>query len=302
MRLRVAAVAWKLRPAKGDSDYFGHFHDLVSEAHDEGAEVVVFPELHPLELLPIVPDLEEQDVARYLVQYDEAIEGWIKRISDSSGLIIIGGSHFKNTEQGIKNVCAIGIPGQELVIAEKNNLTAYERDFWEIQRGEGLARLPKKLGVTICYDSEFPEAGRVLAESGVMVHCVPAWTETQHGFQRVRWSCLARAIENQYYVVHSSLVGSIGYEPAPFSFGSSAIIAPSVEPFADSAILRETLFNEEGIIVADLDFRMLHAARTVGAVSNWSDRNAGKWDLGEEVTFEASDGDETDVPHNGELN
>ncbi len=299
MRLRVAAAAWKLRPAKGDSDYFGHFHDLVSEAHDEGAEVVVFPELHQLELLPIFPDLEEHDAAKFLAQYDEAIEGWIKRISDSSGLIIVGGSHFKNSEEGIKNVCAIGIPGQDIVIAEKNNLTSYERDFWGIQRGQGLARLPKKLGVTICYDSEFPEAARVLAESGVMVHCVPAWTETQQGFQRVRWSCLARAIENQYYVIHSSLVGSIGYEPAPFSFGTSAIIAPSVEPFPDAAILRETLFNEEGLVVADLDFRLLHQSRTAGAVSNWADRLAGNWELGEEREWNA---DETEERHAGELN
>ncbi|MEZ0327895.1 MAG: nitrilase-related carbon-nitrogen hydrolase [Fimbriimonas sp.] len=299
MRLRVAAVAWKLRPSKGDSDYFGHFHDLVSEAHDEGAEVVVFPELHQLELLPLVPDLEEHDAARFLVQYDDAIEGWIKRISHSSGLIIIGGSHFKNTEKGIKNVCAIGIPGRDVVIAEKNNLTAYERDFWGIQRGEGLARLPKKLGVTICYDCEFPEAARALAESGAMVQCVPAWTETQQGFQRVRWSCLARAIENQVYVIHSSLVGSIGYEPAPYSFGTSAIIAPSVEPFPQAAILRETLFNEEGIIVADLDFRLLHQSRTGGSVSNWADRNAGKWDLGAEQDFGSEEPPES---HDGTLN
>jgi predicted amidohydrolase len=302
MKLRVAAVAWKLRPAKGDSDYFGHFHDLVSAAHDEGADVVVFPELHALELLPIVPDLEEHDVARYLVQYDEAIEGWIQRISHSSGLIIVGGSHFKNTAEGIKNVCAVGIPGHDLILAEKNNLTAYERDFWEIERGNGLARLPNHLGVTICYDSEFPEAGRVLAESGVMVHCVPAWTETQQGFQRVRWSCLARAIENQYYVVHSSLVGSIGYEPAPHSFGTSAILAPSVEPFPDAAILRETEFNEEGIVVADLDFRLLRQARSSSSVSNWNDRRAGTWELGPELDYDLGPPDDEPPNLGGVLN
>src|SRR5687767_10011517 len=107
MILRVAAAAWKLRPAKGDSDYFGHFHDLVSEAHDEGAHVVVMPELHCLELLPIVPDLDEHNVARYLVQYGQAIEDWIARISDSSDLIIVGGSHFRGEEGSIRNACAI---------------------------------------------------------------------------------------------------------------------------------------------------------------------------------------------------
>ncbi|HSI73670.1 MAG TPA: nitrilase-related carbon-nitrogen hydrolase [Fimbriimonas sp.] len=299
MKLRVAAAAWKLHPAKSDSDYFGHFHDIVSAAHDEGAQVIVVPELHQLELLPIVPDLEEHDAARYLAQYGEAIEEWIQRISESSGLIIVGGSHFKSTEEGIKNVCAVGIPGHGLVIAEKNNLTHYEHTFWDVQPGSGLARLPRSLGVTICYDCEFPEAGRVLAESGMLVQCVPAWTETIQGFQRVRWSCLARAIENQVYVVHASLVGDIGYEPASMSHGSTAIIAPSIEPFPTSAILRETPLNEEGLVVADLDFDLLHFARRSGPVRNWRDRNSGTWELSADPGFPE---EEDPRPHLGELN
>ncbi len=285
MSLRVAAAAWKIRQAKRDGDYFGHFHDLVSLAHDEGAQVVVMPELHVLELLPLAPDLEEADAARFLVQFGDAIEAWIGRISESSDMIIIGGSHFKETPEGIKNVCAVGIPGYGVVVAEKNNLTTYERNMWDLTPGSGLARLPAGLGVTICYDVEFPEAGRALAESGTMIQCVPSWTESQYGFQRVRWSCLARAIENQVFVVHSSLVGDLGYEPVPSSFGSTAIIAPSIEPFPLEAILRETPPNEEGIVVADLDYRQLEQARLGGEVTNWLDRESGTWEIGEDPGF-----------------
>jgi len=277
MSLRVASVAWKIRSIRGDSGYFGHFHDLVSAAHDEGAEVVVLPELHVLELLPLARDLYEHQAPAYLMQYAEAIEGWIKRISDSSNMIIVGGSHFKETPEGVKNVCAIGIPGEDVVLAEKNNLTGYERDTWRLRNGRGLARLPHNLGVTICYDCEFPEAGRVLAEAGVLVQCVPAWTETQHGFQRVRWSCLARAVENQVFVAHASLVGGLGYEPVPDSYGSAAIIAPSADPFPLNSVLRETALNEEGVIVADLDFEAIARARAGGEVANWADRHRGDW-------------------------
>jgi len=277
MILRVAASAWKIRQPRGDSGYFGHFYDIASCAHDEGAQVLVVPELHVLELLPLVPDLDVWNAAKYLVQFADAIEGWIKRISDSSGMIIVGGSHFKQTPEGIKNVCAVGVPGHDVVFNEKNKPTQYERQMWQIRDGEGLARLPNGLGVTICYDSEFPEAGRALAEAGTMVQCVPSWTDTQRGFQRVRWSCLARAIENQYFVVHSALVGELGYEPVPSTYGSSAIIAPSVEPFPLQAVLRETPLNEEGIVIADLDFDLLRAARMNAEVTNWQDRSADSW-------------------------
>ena len=285
MKLRVAAAAWKIRHIRSDAGYFGHFHDMVSAAHDEGAQVLVVPELHVLELLPLARDLKEKDAAKYLVQYDEAIEGWIKRISESSGIVIVGGSHFKNTPEGIKNVCATGVPGFGTVLAEKNKLTTYEREAWELVPGTGLARLPLNLGVTICYDSEFPESGRALAESGALVQCVPSWTETQQGFQRVRWSCLARSVENQVFTVHASLVGQLGYEPVPTTFGSTAIIAPSIEPFPVQAILRETPFNEEGLVIADLDLDLLIQARGGGEVRNWDDRASNRWHVAENPGF-----------------
>jgi predicted amidohydrolase len=277
MIVRVAATAWKVRQIRGDGGYFGHLHDLVSGAHDEGADIVVLPELHVLELMTLATEVREHLVPKYLVQYAEAIENWLQRISDSSGMTIVGGSHFKETDLGIKNVCAIAVPHQPLIFAEKNNLTAYEKEMWELEHGEGLSMGPFGLGVTVCYDSEFPEAARQLAEEGMQIQVVPAWTETRQGFQRVRWSCLARAVENQTFVVHSSLLGSIGREPMPESFGSAAIIAPSVEPFPVDAILRETVINEEGIIVADLNFELLEQCRLGGEVTNWEDRHIGEW-------------------------
>lgn len=267
-----------MRRNRSDAGYFGHWHDLVSEAHDEGAKVVVFPELHLLELLPLAKKVKPEDSAEYLVQYCEAMEEWISRISDSSGMIIVGGSHFRRTtDDRIENVCAVGVPGQDIVLQPKNNLTVYESEAWNIKQGRGLARLPEGLGVNVCYDSEFPGAARALAETGMKTLCVPSWTETRRGFQRVRWSCLARSIELGIFVVHSSLVGDLDREPVPWTFGSSMIAAPSVDPFPEEAILRETPINEEGVVYADLDYEMLEEARTKGEVRNWQDRDGGDW-------------------------
>jgi predicted amidohydrolase len=276
--IRVAAVAWKLRDIRTDSEFFGHCYDLIDEAHGKGAQMVVLPELHVLELLNIERDLADHKSAKYLAQYSDAMEDWLTRISCSSGMTLVGGSYFKETPEGIVNLCAVADPARGLAYAAKNNLTTYERKIWNLKRGKGLAKAhDPRIGVTICYDSEFPESGRALAEEGVMVQCVPAFTETQRGFQRVRWSCLARAVENQNFVVHASLVGSLGREPVPETYGSSAIIAPSVEPFPQEAILAETPLGEEGVIVAELDLDMLERARDSGEVRNWNDRHNGDW-------------------------
>jgi len=276
--LRVAAVAWKLRKIRRDGEFFGHMHDLVNEAYERGAQLVVFPEMQVLELLHLEKDLPENDVPKYLIQYATALEEWLVRISNSSGMMIVGGAHFRETPEGIMNACAIADPQTGLVIGYKNNLTTYEKQIWNIRGGAGLAKPHDgRVGVTICYDSEFPESGRALAEEGVLVQCVPAYTETQYGFQRVRWCCLARAVENQNFVIHSSLVGDLGREPVPSTYGNSAIIAPSLAQFPINAILDETPLNDEGLAIADLSFDLLEISRATGDVRNWNDRHRGDW-------------------------
>lgn len=281
MILRTAAVAWKIREIRTDSEFFAHFYDLVQQAYDAGADIVVFPELQTLELLQLEPKLKELDVPRYLVQYSEAIEEWVQRIAKNSGITLVGGSHFKETPAGIVNACSIGHPTLGIVTCAKNNLTHYEREIWDLKSGNSLVKIPDpRIGVTICYDSEFPESGRALAEEGVVIHCVPAFTETEHGFWRVRHSCHARAIENQNYVVHASLVGALGREPVPTTYGSSAILVPAVRQFPANGILAETAMNEEGIAIVDLDLDLLEEARDTGDVRNWHDRHSSDWPLG----------------------
>ena len=278
--IRVAAATWKLRPIRSDGDFFGHFHDLVTLAHEEGADVVVIPENQTLELINLAPDLEERDVPAFLVQFAVELEAWVDRISRSSGLIIVGGSHLRLTPDGIKNVCAIGNGEQGLVIVEKNKLTTYEREVWRLTSGRGLPALPdRRLGVTLGYDAEFPESGRTLTERGVLVHVIPAFTRDMRGFQRVRWSAQTRAIENQIFTVHASLVGNLGREPVPSSYGSTAILTPSIEPFPQNALLGETEYGEEEVIVRTLDLDALAEARNHGAVRNWHDRDAKAWRL-----------------------
>lgn len=290
--MKVATVAWGLRKIHSETEFWAHLREVVENAHDLQAELVVLPELAILELAGLFPDALEEEVPAVLAAFAERYEDELFSLSSATGMTIVGGSFFRVREGQVHNVCITvepavveaggpanrGFVTQEGIYQEKVNLTTYERETWRLSPGKGLSRYANpRLGVTICYDAEFPEAVRALAEAGTELLAVPSFTETQHGHQRVRWCCQARAIENQIFVLHATLVGSLGREPVPQTFGSAAILCPSIEPFPLSAVLAETELNEPGIAVADLDFDMLAECRRAGPVRNWADRKRGDW-------------------------
>lgn len=270
--MTIAAINWEIRPITSLEEFLGHLRNLLQFAK---ADLIVLPELPVLELLSLHPGVNEIDVPDVLEFYAEPYESAIQAFATENNCTVVGGSHIRKR----RNVCLIAEPERSW-FQPKNVLTQWESQEWNLGTSTGL-RLSSsgQIGVTVCYDCEFPESGRVLAEAGVLIQCIPAYTETRHGFQRVRWCAQARAIENQIITVHASLVGSLGAEPVKSTYGSSAILAPSIAPFPESAILAETELNKEGIALAEVDLETLINARNEGDVRNWNDRRASDWKL-----------------------
>jgi predicted amidohydrolase len=101
-----------------------------------------------------------------------------------------------------------------------------------------------KIGVIICYDLRFPELSRRLAVEGAQILCIPAqWPKPRD--EHWRTLLLARAIENQFFVVASNTCGMIG--KLDF-FGTSMIIGPRGEVLAEAG-------EQETEITASLDMR-----------------------------------------------
>jgi predicted amidohydrolase len=269
--VKVAAVNWKLRPINSPEAFTAHAIELLESAARQGAELVVFPECFTLELLFLHQRYSDSDIAKLILP--DCIDP-IATAAQDLGLDLIAGSTFA----GAENVSFVCWKDGTRQAQPKLVLTQFELVDWKLEPGKGIRQLKDpRIGISICYDCEFPLGGRAMAERGVLVQCVPAFTETQHGFHRVRHSCHARAIENQIFVIHSSLVGSLGREPVPSATGSSAVIAPSIPPFPANGILSETPMDAEGVAIAELDLDSLLQARESGDVRNWNDRDRGDW-------------------------
>jgi len=130
-----------------------------------------------------------------------------------------------------------------------------------------------KVAILICYDAEFPELGRRLAEQGVQIIFVPFCTDTATGYYRVRHCAQARAIENECYVVIS---GSVGNLPKVINmdiqYAQSAVLSPSDFAFPDKGVVSEATANAEITLITDVDLDDLKDLHVRGSVRNLKQR------------------------------
>ena len=147
---------------------------------------------------------------------------------------------------------------------------------WGLQGGNKLEVFDTdcgKIGILICYDSEFPELSRILAEDGMDILFIPFLTDTQNGFSRVRNCAQARAIENECYV---AIAGSVGNLPnvhnMDIQYAQSMVFTPCDFAFPATGIKAETTPNTEMILIADIDINLLRELNRFGSVTNLRDR------------------------------
>ena len=159
---------------------------------------------------------------------------------------------------------------------EKLHVTPDEERVWGLKGGNKLKSYDTdcgKIGILICYDVEFPELSRLLADEGMNILFVPFLTDTQSGFSRVRHCAQARAIENECFV---AIAGSVGNLPKvhnmDIQYAQSMVFTPCDFAFPASGIKSEATTNTEMILISDVDIDLLTELHNYGAVKNLKDR------------------------------
>ena len=276
--VRVATVQYQQRRIKSFDEFATQVEHFVDVVADYRTDFVVFPELFTLQLLSIENEkLSAADSIRTLTKYTKQLRELIKTLAVKYNVNIIGGSHPTLVEDGdIHNICYIGLRDGSLHTQEKIHITPNERYWWKISGGEKASAIMTDcgpIGVMICYDSEFPELARHLVDQGALIMFVPYCTDVRQGHLRVRYSCLARATENQCYVVTSGNVGNLpGVNNFDIQYAQSGIFTPCDFPFAPEGIAADTMANSEAVAFADLRLDDLITARQSGTVQNLKDR------------------------------
>jgi len=275
--MQIAAAAYPLTFLTGFADYEAKLEAWVADAVAQGADLLVFPEYGAMELASlggagVAGDLEQalHEVARWR----GAVDAVHLRLAAAHGVHILGASGPVFPRAGARPVNRATLYGPQGIVGhqDKQMMTRFERETWFVEPGEGLRVFDTplgRIGVLICYDSEFPLLARRLVEAGAEILLVPSCTDSLAGFTRVRVGAMARALENQCATVQAPTVGLAPWCPAvDENVGRAAIYGPPDRGFPETGILAETALDGAGWAIARVDLAAIHAVRRDGAVLN----------------------------------
>ena len=281
--VRLGLIQWQMRPYQNIESLLQQAEYFVDAVSGYRSDFALFPEFFNAPLMAKNNHLSEAEAIRELAKHTSEIVQKFSNLSISHNINIVAGSMPEIVDGILYNVGYLCKRNGTVERYEKIHVTPDEAKVWGMQGGSELKVFDTdcgKVGILICYDSEFPELSRLLAEEGMDILFIPFLTDTQNGYSRVRNCAQARAIENECYV---AIAGSVGNLPnvhnMDIQFAQSMVFTPCDFAFPTNGIKAEATPNTEMILIADVDIDLLRELHEFGSVRNLKDRRKDVFEL-----------------------
>lgn len=224
--------------------------DFAVRAKKSGAELIVFPEMSDTGYsMPLIK--------KHASMWTEGAVPRLEQMAEELSIAIICGVSERDGDTIYNSQIFIEAGGEIMGSYRKTHLvTAAPLDerpvFTPGDKFVSCSARGFNFGLTICYDLRFPEVARKLAvEHHVNVLIISsAWPFPR--IEHLRVLALARAMENQVYVV---LANRVGTDDGVTLCGSSAIIDPY------GAVLAGASADREELLLAEISEEALHFVR-----------------------------------------
>lgn len=273
---RIGLVQWQMRTATCLEDIMEQAEYYIARLATQKVDIAVFPEYFMLPLIAGLQVNSEAESMRELAKFTPEIAEKFVALAVEYKMNIVAGSMPQLRNNKLYNIGYLCHRSGQVDQYEKIHIPPGEVHNWGLNGGESLQIYETdsgRLGILICYDVEFPEVSRILAENSMEILIVPFFTTTHNGYQRVRLCARARAVENECYV---AIVGAVGNMPhlkyAGTHYSQSAIFTPCDYAFPHNGILSEASANTEEVLIADLNLDLLYDLHHFGSVQNLKDR------------------------------
>lgn len=281
--IRLGLVQWQMRLYADFDELMQQAEYFIDAVSGYRSDFALFPEFFNAPLMAENNHLSESEAIRELAKHTKPIVQKFSELAISYNINVITGSMPELKDGLLYNVGYLCRRDGTMERYEKLHVTPDEAKVWGMQGGSQFKAFDTdcgKIGILICYDSEFPELSRLLADEGMDILFIPFLTDTQNGFSRVRNCAQARAIENECYV---AIAGSVGNLPKvhnmDIQYAQSMVFTPCDFSFPANGIKAEATPNTEMILIADVDIDLLRELNQFGSVRNLRDRRKDIFEL-----------------------
>jgi omega-amidase len=258
VKIAVAQIACALGDVAANIE---KMREYSARARKEGAELIVFPEASDTGYsMPVIGELA--------TPWTEGAVPALRQIAKEFSLTIVAGVSERDNGFVYNTQVFIDPKGEIVAIYRKTHLfvLAPNDESTCYRPGDKFVTVPSggfNFGLSICYDLRFPEVCRALAlEQEANVFLVSSAWPTPRA-RHLRALAVARAIENQSYLV---LANRTGVDAGVTCCGLSAIIGPSGEMIAEASA------GQEELITGDISADEIAAVR--GTVPVFKDRRS----------------------------
>ncbi|MFI2741893.1 bifunctional GNAT family N-acetyltransferase/carbon-nitrogen hydrolase family protein [Zhouia sp. PK063] len=274
--IRLGLIQWQMRPLRTLDALFEQAEFFIDAVSGYESDFALFPELFIAPLMADYNHLSEADAIRELAKYAEPIHKKFQEFAISYNINIISGSMPYAEDGKLYNVGYLCKRDGTSEMYRKLHITPNEAFHWGMSGGTEIKTFDTdcgKIGIVVCYDVEFPELPRLLADDGMQILFVPFLTDTQNGYTRVRNCAQARAIENECYVAIAGCVGNLPrVNNMDIQFAQAAVFTPSDFSFPTNGVKAEATPNTEMTLIVDVDIDLLKQLHEHGSVTILKDR------------------------------
>lgn len=271
--MKIACSQYQAHDISSLREFEEHVDTHLKEAAEQGAQLILFPEFLPIELLTLDQTAYEGREAmekmfhKYAVSYEDYLHEYFTKAAATYQMAIASGTYFiyeKETGK-YRNRAFVYQPDGTIYWQDKVHRAiemVYNRHM--MTPGDVIGTFDyagAKVSLNVCYDNSFPESARSAQAQNADIILSPVCAYDEYGKVEQALFTHARASENFLFVVNAQMTGQISF-PYHIPYGStfsgrSGIYCPIFPSLSADGVLARAKDGEDQVLVADCNIERL---------------------------------------------